>query len=203
MKTIWDVPTRAMHWGIVASFATAWLTAENEGLFLVHLGAGFSLGALLIARLVWGFLGAPASRFANWPFFRVGEYVAAVRAGKPIRWPGHGPLAAWWSALALLLMLAVPPTGVFVWSQEGFALGEDEASEHERGESEEDEAREHGGGGAHEEHEEGEHFAKELHEIPVNLMLLMILVHLVGIAKESFLTKEPVALGMINGGKAE
>ena len=48
---VWDLPTRLFHWSLVASFATAFLTAESEKLRDVHVLAGYSLAGLIALRL--------------------------------------------------------------------------------------------------------------------------------------------------------
>src|SRR5690606_5783275 len=98
---IWDVPTRLVHWLIVASVATSWWTAERGDLEL-HRYSGYLLLGLLLFRIYWGFAGSSSARFAH---FVIGPraILKYLRGG----WAaslGHNPLGAL-SVIALLLLL--------------------------------------------------------------------------------------------------
>ena len=61
MTRVWDPLVRIFHWGLVASFAIAWVTAESlEGL---HEWAGYAAAALIGFRLIWGLIGPRYARF--------------------------------------------------------------------------------------------------------------------------------------------
>lgn len=105
----WDRFVRAFHWSNAALVVTTyfWL----EGGEKPHEWAGYGVGALLAARVVWGFIGSTHARFAT--FFptpsRLGKYLgnfpAALRdAGDHQQ--GHNPLGAV-MIFALLMLLAV------------------------------------------------------------------------------------------------
>ena len=71
--------------------------------------------ALLLFRLVWGFIGGRESRFVN--FVRgpsaVIRYAATLLGGDSVRYRGHNPLGGW-SIIAMLLALLVQAvTGLF------------------------------------------------------------------------------------------
>ena len=101
---IWDAPTRVFHWLTVLSFSGAYLTAESERWRLIHITLGYTLGALLVFRIVWGVVGTRYARFGN--FVRgpgaVGRYLAGLLRGKPLHYLGHNPAGA----IAIVLMLA-------------------------------------------------------------------------------------------------
>jgi len=44
---VWDLPLRAFHWLLAASFAGAFLTAEEDGSRAVHLALGYAFLGLL------------------------------------------------------------------------------------------------------------------------------------------------------------
>lgn len=52
------------HWGLVAAFATAWLTADE--LQPVHEFVR-TVAGLVAFRLVWGLVGSRYARFAQFP----------------------------------------------------------------------------------------------------------------------------------------
>lgn len=60
---IWDLPVRIGHWALAASVAIAWLTAEQEAWRRVHIVAGGVAGAVVLFRLLWGFVGSRSARF--------------------------------------------------------------------------------------------------------------------------------------------
>lgn len=60
---VWDPLVRVFHWGLVAAFATAWLTADEVQ--PVHEIAGYTVAGLIAFRLVWGLVGSRYARFAR------------------------------------------------------------------------------------------------------------------------------------------
>ena len=100
---IWDAPTRVFHWLTVLSFSGAYLSAESERWRLIHVTLGYTLGGLLVFRLVWGLIGTRYARFGS--FVRgpaaVGRYLAGLLRGRPIHYLGHNPAGA----IAIVLML--------------------------------------------------------------------------------------------------
>ena len=101
---VWDAPVRVFHWLLVLTFAGAWLTAESEHWRLVHVTLGYTAGALVLFRIVWGFVGTFHARFAN--FVRgpaaVRTYLLSIVRGRPEHHTGHNPAGA----LAILALLA-------------------------------------------------------------------------------------------------
>ena len=102
---IWDPFVRVFHWSLVASFAVAWLSAEEvRGL---HEWAGYAAGALIALRLVWGLIGTRYARFGQ--FVRspvaVAVYLRDIVTGREARYLGHNP-AGGLMILALILTLA-------------------------------------------------------------------------------------------------
>jgi cytochrome b len=48
---VWDPLVRVLHWGLVAAFAIAWLTADE--LQPVHELAGYTVAGLVAFRVIW------------------------------------------------------------------------------------------------------------------------------------------------------
>ena len=76
---IWDPVVRAFHWGLAAAVFIALMSDEDRAL---HEGAGYAALALLLVRILWGFLGAlatPAFRAScahparSWPISRTSQ----------------------------------------------------------------------------------------------------------------------------------
>ncbi|WP_227421442.1 cytochrome b/b6 domain-containing protein [Pacificispira spongiicola] len=103
---VWDPVVRLFHWGLVASFAIAWISAEewND----LHETAGYVAGGLIAVRLVWGLIGTRYARF--WQFVRrpatVIGYLGDMLKGREARYIGHNP-AGGAMVLALLACMAV------------------------------------------------------------------------------------------------
>ncbi len=102
---VWDLAVRLFHWSLVASFAVAWISAEEWQ--DLHLWAGYAAAALVAFRLVWGLAGTRYARFRQ--FVRrprvVVAYLREFLSGREARYLGHNP-AGGAMILALLLALA-------------------------------------------------------------------------------------------------
>lgn len=102
---IWDLPVRLGHWLLVVAFALAWLTAESERWQVVHVASGTVMAAVVLFRLVWGFVGSRHARFAAFPCspraaFAYGKQLLQRRAPHVA---GHNPAGA----LAIYGLLAL------------------------------------------------------------------------------------------------
>src|SRR5689334_6769823 len=98
---VWDPLVRIVHW-TVASFIVIDLVNE-AGANPWHRYFGYASGALILVRLVWGFIGVPNARLIR--LLRTAslavDYVASLRAGtQRTAYVAHNPLGA---CMALLL----------------------------------------------------------------------------------------------------
>ena len=104
---IWDLPIRLFHWIIVLLIALSYLSVRND-FMRVHLVSGYAVLALLLFRVIWGFIGSDTARFGQ--FLR--SPLAAFRHLRHFtqRTPdiqvGHNE-AGGWMVLVLLAMLAI------------------------------------------------------------------------------------------------
>ena len=97
---------RLLHWLLVASIGAAWLTSSSLG--AAHERLGYGAGAIVLARLAWGFCGSRHARFAQFvrPVALTLHYLRAVVGGRAARHLGHNPLGGW-MVVALLICVAV------------------------------------------------------------------------------------------------
>jgi cytochrome b len=122
---IWDLPVRLFHWLLVPLMAFAWWSAE-EGRLDWHRLSGYALLALVLFRIIWGFLGSETARFSH--FLRgpaaLASYLRALVGGgtrQPIL--GHNPLGGW-SVLAMLALIAtLTILGLFAVDVDGIESG--------------------------------------------------------------------------------
>lgn len=100
---VWDLPTRLFHWGLAAAVVGLVVTAKT-GAMDWHFRLGYTVMALLVFRLVWGFVGGRWSRFSS--FVYAPDSVLAYLRGRahPDHLVGHNPLGAA-SVFALLAVL--------------------------------------------------------------------------------------------------
>lgn len=117
--TLWDLPTRLVHWSLVVLVALAFLTGLTGGAWIDwHGWIGLAILGLLVFRLVWGVVGSTYARFSQ--FVRGPQTILSYLRG---RWHGmgHNPLGAL-SVLALLgLLLLQSLSGLFATDDIAFA----------------------------------------------------------------------------------
>ena len=181
MKTlIWDLPTRLFHWLFAAAFAVAWLTSEAESWLNLHVFAGYLMLGLLGFRLIWGFAGGRYARFASFLFSpREGvSYLLQVLKGTARRHLGHNPAGSWAVYLLLALALLTGLSGLIALAgQEGQGLL-----------------------AAWIPYAAGKAF-KDVHEFFANTMMLVVVLHLAGVALESWRHRENLPRAMVTGNK--
>lgn len=191
---VWDPLVRVFHWGLVAGFATAWLTADEVQ--PVHEVAGYTVAGLLAFRLIWGFAGSRYARFAQFvkgPGATLAYLGSMLRRQEP-RYLGHNPAGA---AMIVALLLTLSGTAFTGWLMAepdrvamlpalpqivSPALADDDGDEY-------------GEGG------EAEGPLKEVHETLANLMLLLVAAHVAGVVLASIRHRENLARAMITGDK--
>lgn len=102
---VWDLPTRVFHWALVLSVVALVVTGEVGGDAMVwHFRVGYTVLALLLFRLVWGFVGGHWSRFSSFVHAPATVLAYLQGRGRPEHSVGHNPLGAG-SVLALLGLL--------------------------------------------------------------------------------------------------
>ncbi len=207
---VWDKFIRVFHWSLVALFTFSYLTGESES--DLHAYSGYLIIALVLMRILWGFIGSKYARFKD--FVKtpgtVIRYAKSMASEEPEHYRGHNPLGGLMvvAMLATLLMItfsglklyaAEEGKGPFAASYEVSLLNQSYAD------SDDDSSEEEGDGegyeGNHEEDEEAEEFWEEIHETAVNFMLLLILLHIGGVVFSSKIHKESLVKAMVTGYK--
>ena len=110
---VWDLPTRVFHWLLVACVAGLIATGYTGGAAMEwHARFGYCVLALLLFRIVWGFVGGRWTRFANF-LYHPRSVLAYLRGqSHPDHLIGHNPLGAGSVYAMLLVLLAQVGTGL-------------------------------------------------------------------------------------------
>lgn len=113
-RPVWDLFVRVFHWTLVGTvLLNQFVLEEGEA---PHEWAGYLAAALVVARIVWGFIGSRHARFADFlpTPARLRQHLRALRSGRPEHHWGHNPLGALMMFLLMGLVLALGLTG---WMQ--------------------------------------------------------------------------------------
>jgi cytochrome b len=111
---VWDPIVRLFHWSLVIAFIVAWATGDE--LQRLHEMAGYAIVALLVIRILWGFVGSTHARFAGFVHrpSTVARFLVDTVRLRAKRYLGHNP-AGGAMAIALLMMLAATTgTGIMM-----------------------------------------------------------------------------------------
>ncbi len=179
---VWDVFVRVFHWGTVAGFATAYLSGEFKSNEL-HILVGYALTLLLIARLVWGFIGTPYARFSALHIApaEILRYVRSLRTPHPVHYLGHNPLGALMVIALLCLLTGICASGLLILGAIEFegplqfitaAFSDNQA-----------------------------YTAREIHELLAKLALVLVGLHVLGAVSASIQHRENLIRAMITGKK--
>lgn len=186
---VWDPIVRLGHWLLVAGFFTNYIM-EDEVLTL-HVWIGYSILAIVLFRVVWGFVGSEHARFAD--FVRspvtVTGYIRDLFRGKARHYLGHNPAGGIMVLLLIVCLLALTFSGVVLYALEENA-GPLAGWVVEAGE---------GAAGAL--WAADEHFWEETHEVLVNVMLGLVILHVLGVVVSSRLHRENLVKAMVTGRK--
>lgn len=203
---VWDPIVRIGHWTLVIAFFTAYFTEDD---FLTqHVWAGYIVGAVVLFRIVWGFIGSKHARFSGFIYSpaAVFGYLKELIRGKPQHYVGHNP-AGGAMVIALLLSLgatvftglslyaieenAGPLAGIVAINYKAVSASIIPSAYADEGESE------HGAMV----NKEAEEFWEELHEFFADFTLLLVALHIGGVLLSSYIDKENLVKAMITGRK--
>jgi cytochrome b len=208
---VWDIFVRIFHWSLVAAFITSYITSEDES--MVHIYSGYFITSLLAFRLIWGFIGTRHARFSDFvtrPAQAI-DYLKNIKKTQSKRYVGHNP-AGGYMVIALLLSLSLTVfCGLKYYGSEGNGPLADNAnialvkyaqadSDHSKENDSHNEFNEHDDD-ADEGKKKGDKFWKELHELFANFTILLIILHIGGVAISGRLHGENLVKAMLTGYK--
>jgi cytochrome b len=176
---VWDPLVRLFHWSLAAAVLIAFLTEDD--LLGPHLIAGYAVLALIGVRLVWGLIGP---RHARWSDFVRGPratlaYLKDAIKGRAARHLGHNPAGA---AMVVALLLGLTATALSGMAVLGASELSGPLAPYLQGLS-----------------SQAAHNLEEFHEVVANLTLLLIPLHLLGVAFASWQHRENLVRSMIDG----
>ena len=175
---VWDPFVRLFHWTLVVAFTIAYFTEDD--LLRLHVWAGYVVGALVVARVVWGFVGPSHARFSDFIYDPATtlRYVRDLILFRAERHLGHSPGGGAMVVLLLLFLTATVVTGLVVYGGEHQAgplagMFSKDASEAIEG----------------------------VHNVLANLTLALVLAHIGAVLLASFAHRENLVRAMITGYK--
>lgn len=194
---VWDAFVRVAHWAVAVGFFVAYLT---EDAITVHVWAGYVVGALILARMIWGFVGPRHARFSDFvtgPITALRYFGDLIRA-RARRYIGHSP-AGGAMVIALLVFLAATVfTGLVRYAEEDGAgplaplyARTSSASAPQPIAGEEGERDGH----------RSKSTVAEAHEVIANVTLGLVIFHILGVLLASFVHHENLARAMVTGRK--
>ncbi|MHB1140383.1 MAG: cytochrome b/b6 domain-containing protein [Sulfuricaulis sp.] len=197
---VWDPLVRIFHWSLVAAFAIAWLTGDEES--RLHELTGYAVIGLVLVRIVWGFIGTRYARFSDFVHrpSTVLAYAREMLIAKPRHYLGHNPLGGMMILALLVSLLAAGATGLALQGAEQgtgpFAslssgttvtmpgiIATAVADDDDEGD------------------ESSEEIWEELHEFFANLTLLLVALHIAGVIIGSLVHRENLVRAMFTGRK--
>jgi cytochrome b len=104
---VWDGPVRVFHWALVLLILAAWVT-QYVNRMDIHMWVGEWILALLLFRVVWGFIGSDTARFSRFLRSPVAglRHLAHLGRREPDREIGHNA-AGGWMVLAMLALVGI------------------------------------------------------------------------------------------------
>jgi cytochrome b len=113
---IWDLPVRLFHWTLVVLMTVSYFSGQAGGDWMkLHFWSGYSILALLLFRIAWGFVGSTTARFSHFikgPVAAIEHLKELAGANRP-RDVGHNPLGGAMVVALLLGLLLQVVAGLF------------------------------------------------------------------------------------------
>ncbi len=114
---VWRWPVRVMHWSMVAAFSVAMWTRDSELDRMIHVYAGYTMAAVLLVRILYGFLAQDLAGFRRFPPAPIKglQYAIDLVRGQARNHLGHNPAGALAIYAMLLLGLSTVATGYWAF----------------------------------------------------------------------------------------
>jgi cytochrome b len=185
---VWDPFIRIAHWLLAAAVLFNWFT--DKPLWL-HNWVGYLAALLVVARVIWGFIGPEHARFIGFVHGprAVIDYLAGLVRFSSQRHLGHSPAGGAMIVALLVMIAATTTTGMATLAAdrgEGPLSGI--VSKVERPPRVPGQRR-------------TPLVIKEVHEILANITLALVVLHVCGVVLASFAHRENLVWAMVTGRK--
>jgi cytochrome b len=201
---VWDPFVRVFHWTLAGAFAVAYLSGEDT--LALHVWSGYAAGGLVVLRVIWGFVGTPHARFADFLFgpFASLRYLADLVRGRARRYLGHSPAGAAMVFVLLFGLSLLVGSGLQLYAVEDHAGPLAGLTTSAPGLTEQPSLADNDDGSAAEPGETrpgGGEWWEEVHAVLANLVLGLVILHIAGVLLASIAHHENLARAMITGRK--
>lgn len=192
---VWDPFVRIFHWAVVACVTTSVITAEDFR--SLHVRVGYVIFALVLSRILWGFVGSTHARFRDfvYPPSKVIGYLKEMAARKPTHYLGHNPAGGAMVIALLLFLVLTPLAGMMAYGEKGHGPFADAPSMVSPAHADSGEAADRQGRG-------GDSLWGEIHGAMAGTLLFLIVVHFCGVLASSYLERENLIRAMVTGRKS-
>jgi cytochrome b len=176
---VWDPFVRLFHWTLVIAFTVAYVLTD-EDVLKIHVWSGYVVGALVVARVIWGFVGPEHARFTDFVYAPGASlrYVRDLILFKAKRHLGHSPGGGAMVVTLLVFLAATVITGLVVYGGDQQAGPLAGMFTKEFGES-----------------------FEGVHELIANITLALVLAHISAVILASFVFRENLPRSMFTGYK--
>lgn len=193
----WDPLVRISHWAIAAAMVANKFGTKPGS--TTHIWIGWALMAVLAVRLIWGVVGPAEARFSAFPPSPRAaiRHLGSLLRGRVREYPSHNPAGAimvyaLWACLAVVVATGLVMTG----GKTPTAIAEERAAVAagdwsvlvKPGAGVDDGAEQTYG-----------RIAGEIHDLAANLLLILVVVHVGGVAVESRALGRNLVRPMIGG----
>jgi cytochrome b len=196
---VWDPIIRIGHWTLVIAFFTAYFTGDDW--MNQHTWAGYIIFAVIVIRIMWGFIGGQYARFTQFIYkpSTTFNYFKNLLARKPQHYIGHNPAGGAMVIALLICLLITTISGMKLYAVEEnkgpIAAIQQIQSADLKTLTNMDVTQNYMV------NEDDEEFWEEIHETFVNLTLLLVFLHIGGIMMSSIIDKENLIKAMFTGKK--
>lgn len=177
---VWDPVVRVGHWLLVLTFFTAYFTEDD--FLTLHVWAGYTVGAIVCFRILWGFAGTRHARFREFvrsPAVTL-KYIGDLLRHRSERYLGHNPAGGAMIVILLVFLAGTVLSGIVLY---GMDQGAGPLARAVAG------------------YRHQEDLWEEIHEVFSNLTLLLVGVHIAGVLFSSYVHRENLIKAMMTGRK--
>lgn len=114
---VWDLPTRIFHWGLAVSVFLSMFIVYGRAYLTLHVISGTVAFALIVGRIVWGFIGTRYVRFSAFVkgIDEAKKEFAVIKDDVNSHSVGHPAVAGWVMLFLMFCAFGVGISGIWLW----------------------------------------------------------------------------------------